>query len=204
MKICAGICCACLLLMASTAIAQQPVPEKDLVIVDFFSRSRVVPAPYVETLRGQVIQAFIDRGRQQVIDDQFYDLTATAPIAQDADMAALARLRGSMDFYVSSRFKIETVILQLCPADRKGRIRELYIHSGNQTGVQNGDLFVVWEEVPIGGVISRQKIGKLRVNDATSPDVAKCKIAAGDQEIVQGLSQGRPMICISDGKVLFY
>lgn len=37
-------------------------------------------------------------------------------------------------------------------------------------------LFVVWEEVPTGGVPTRQKVGRLRVNDVQNPTVARCKI----------------------------
>lgn len=287
----------CLALLAILPVrAQQPAPAKEIVIVDFFSRIREVPAPYTELLRGHVLAAFAERGRLNIIDaeasrmlaatvpgsgittpmnapadmdaflqlrapqaveagarylvsgtivgykfehatlpplssgkpprqgfkssfrvvvsaldlktgerltDEPYELTATAPIAEDADVAALARIRTSMSFYVDYRFKFETRILELCPPDKKGRIRELFIHSGSAMGVTNGDLFLVYEEVPIGGVMTRQKVGKLRVNDVQNPDVARCKITKGDDEIARALTAGRGLVCISDGKALF-
>lgn len=288
---------ACIVALLTIAPAGAQAPEKDIVVVDFFLRNRVVPAPYVEMLRAQIIGAFAARGRQSVvdaqtsrtlatslsgtgitdpataatdlnaflqqraqealaegarylvtgaivdykfehavipsntkgkapvqgfkssfrvvvsaldlrlgkrIDDQLYELTATAPIADQADQMALARINSSLDFYILNRFKIETTILELCPADRKGRIKELYIHSGHLSGVTNGDLFLVYAEVPIGGVMTRQKIGKIRVNDAQDGAVSKCKISDGAEQIASAFLDHSTMICISDGKALFY
>ncbi|MEG0807785.1 MAG: hypothetical protein RR410_05465 [Alistipes sp.] len=288
-----------LLLTTPLIFAQQntAAPEKEVILVDFFSRIREVPAPYLEQLREQVLGGFVDRGRHRIIDaeasrslaasvpgtgvtdpamaaadmdaflearapqalaagarylvsgvvvgyhfehvalpgydnrhrplqgfksgfrvilsaldlklgqriaDKAYDLTGTAPIAEDADRVALASIRSSIEYYIDFNFKFETSILELCPPDRKHRIRELYIHSGTQMGVRLGDLFMVYEEVPIGGVVTRQKVGRLRVDDVENPDVAKCKITAGDAEIATAFSAGRTLICISDSKALFY
>ncbi len=71
-------------------------------------------------------------------------------------------------------------------------------------GVKPGDLFMVYEEIPVGGVITRQKVGKLRVNDVGNPTVAKCKITKGNDEIADAFLAGRGLICVSDSKALFY
>lgn len=286
------------LLMANPVGAQDatPAPEKDILVVDVFARNRIVPAPYVEMLRAEVMQSIAARGRQRIVDaeasreltaglpqmifadpaqaasqqaafleermqqmtamgaryvvtgaiadykfehadlppasskerprpgfratfniilsaydlkfcrplpDELITLTATAPVAEDADRAALAAIRTKMGFYIDRNFKFETTILQLGAADKKGRIRELYIHSGTDMGVRSGDLFMVYEDVPIGGVMTRQKVGRLRVNDVQNVSVARCKIAKGDQEIIDAFQQGRGLICVSDGEALF-
>lgn len=134
------------------------------------------------------------------LPDEPYTLTATAPAAIDADMAALTRIRGSLGYYIDRNFKFETLILDLCAPDKKGRIRELYIHSGTQMGVKVGDLFLVYEESAVGGVMMRQQVGRLRVNDVENPDVARCKIAKGEDEIAEAFRAGRGLICVSDGK----
>lgn len=286
-------CCALLLPAAATLRAQNPAPEKETVVVDFFFHNRTVPAAYAETLRREVLTAFVNRGRHRVVDaqasrelaatvpgtgittpetaaeemtaflelrapqaaaadarylvsgtivnykfehvqlpsadskkpprqgfkatfgvvisgldlklgerlsDEMFTLTASAPAATDADLAALARIRGSLEYYIDRNFKFETLILELFPPDKKGRVRELFIHSGSQMGVRQGDLFMVYEEVPVGGVMTRQKVGRLRVMDVQNPDVARCKIAKGDEEIAAAFHAGRGLICVSDGK----
>lgn len=272
-------------------------PARDLLVVDFFLRNRMVPLPYVEALRADVVHAFAERNRQELLDAecsrafaetlpgtglttpetaeadlaaflemrapealaagarylvggavcdyrfrhtqlpsgdsrkppvkgyestfrvivaaldlrlgkvlpvQTYELKGSARIAEDADRAALQRIRGSLDFFVSTQFRIETRILELCPPDKKGRFRELYVHSGSQTGARVGDLFQVYEEVSIGGVAARRKIGRLRVKNAENPEVALCKIAKGDAEIADAFLAGRELICVSDGKAFGY
>lgn len=291
MKLLHVFVCAAAMLATGNATAQNPAPEKETVIVDFFIHNRIVPAPYAETLREYVLGAFAERGRHNVVDaanslagsvpvsgittpetaeadmsvfldmrapqaaaadarylvsgsivdykfehvqiasvdnktpprqgfkatfrivisgldlklgkrlpDEPYTLTATAPAATDADMAALARIRGSLGYYIDRNFKFETLILDLCAPDKKGRTRELYIHSGTQMGVKTGDLFLVYEETPVGGVMMRQQVGRLRVNDVENPDVARCKIAKGEDEITAAFRAGRGLICVSDGK----
>lgn len=291
------LCCIALFWALSPVVAQytNPAPEKERVVVDLFFRCREMPMPYLGALRGQVLQAFADRGRHVIVDaesvrsltesvpgtgivtafsapsdmaafldlrapealalgarylvtaavtnykfehvmlpssdgkpphqgfkstfrvvfsaidlklgerlpDAQYDLAAAAPVAEDADRAAIERVRSSIQFYVDTRFRFETQILQLCPADRKGRIRELYVHSGTQLGVRSGDLFAVYEEVPIGGVFTRMKVGRLRVVNVENGEIARCKITKGEQEIATAFLAKRPLICISDGQALF-
>ena len=147
-----------------------------------------------------VVLSGLDLKLGERLPDETFTLTASAPAATDADLAALARIRGSLEYYIDRNFKFETLILELCPPDKKGRVRELYIHSGTGMGVKPGDLFMVYEEVPIGGVMTRRKVGRLRVNDVENPDVARCKVTKGDAEIAGAFGAGRGLICVSDGK----
>lgn len=138
------------------------------------------------------------------LPDEYFDLTATAPKAAEADRTAMAHIRSSLDHYIISRFKFETRILKLCPPDKKGRVRELYIHCGSEMGVRNGDLFLVYEETAADGVPTRQPVGRLRVNDASTLEAARCKVTKGDEEIARAFAAGRTLVCVSDGKAFGY
>lgn len=152
----------------------------------------------------RVLLSAFDLKFGEALPDATYLLTATAPVAEDADRAALAKIRGSLEYYIDNNFKFETAILELCPPDRKGRVRELYIHCGTEMGVKPGDLFMVYEEVAVGGVPARRKIGRLRVNEVQNPTVARCKIAKGDAEIAGAFAAGRSLTCVSDGEAFFH
>lgn len=65
-------------------------------------------------------------------------------------------------------------------------------------------LFVVWEGVPTGGVPTRQKVGRLRVNDVQNPTVARCKTTKGDAEIADAFRTESTLTCVSDGDALFH
>lgn len=161
--------------------------------------SKKPPRQGFKTTFGVVLSG-LDLKLGERLPDEPFTLTASAPAATDADLAALARIRESLEYYIDRNFKFETLILELCPPDKKGRIRDLYIHSGTGMGVKNGDLFMVYEEVPIGGVMTHQKVGRLRVNDVENPEVARCRITKGDAEIAGAFRAGRGLICVSDGK----
>lgn len=152
----------------------------------------------------QVILSAYDLKLGVPVPDQVYQLRGDAPVAEDADRKALSTLYGQLEYYIDRNFKFETAILQLAPADPRKDVQELYIHSGTYMGVKPGDLFMVYEEIPVGGVITRQKVGKLRVNDVGNPTVAKCKITKGNDEIADAFLAGRGLICVSDSKALFY
>lgn len=60
------------LLLAATLIlavgAARAVPPKEIVLVDYFSRAKEVPVPYMEAVRGNVLAGFVSRGRHEIVD----------------------------------------------------------------------------------------------------------------------------------------
>lgn len=54
------------LLLSGAAV--RAVPQKEIVLIDYFSRAKEVPVPYMEAVRGNVLAAFADRGRHQIVD----------------------------------------------------------------------------------------------------------------------------------------
>ena len=51
-----------------TLVRAQRGPSKDMLIVDYFSRTPAVSMPYLATIRNEVMAAFIRRGRYRVVD----------------------------------------------------------------------------------------------------------------------------------------
>lgn len=138
------------------------------------------------------------------IPAHIFVLKGEAPVAEDADRAAVASLAGQLPYFIYNNFRFETVILQLASHNKKGALKECYIHCGSDRGVQQGDLFEVYEEIPIANVITRQQVGRLRVNEVTDTQVARCKVTKGAAEIEDAFKQGRPLTAISAGKALFF
>lgn len=64
------------MLLAGGEINAQSAAEsssKETVIIDYFSRAREVPYPFVEAVRNQVMKSFMERGRQIVTDAEKMD-----------------------------------------------------------------------------------------------------------------------------------
>ena len=159
---------------------------------------RTTGARYV--ISGQVSDYLF---RREIAPEEFR-LSGSGATAEEADTRAFASLPYSLLFYIDRRFRFETRILRLAPTDAKGRLKELYIHSGHSIGVQRKDLFLVYRETDMGeGAIAREQIGKLRVKEVMGDEVTKCTIVRGSDEIASSFATGETLIVVSDSESLF-
>ncbi len=288
-KILRNIAFICLILSAVPMRAQQEeTPEKETVIIDYFSRAREVPGPYMEALRARVIEGFVNRGRHRVVDAQTiadlrdagygmvsspsaiinsqrdaerrradairslgaryvvagaitscsfkrekvgdgnrytttavfiltsYDLLtgeSSAPeefqargsgdSPEKADREALASIPLKVVYYIDNHFKYQTEILRIEAPNAKGKYKELYIRSGASMGVQNGDLFKVYERYEVAGAAGMRLIGKIRARQVCGEELTLCTFSNGTDAIVRAFSEGRELVVISDGQALF-
>ena len=65
--------------ISSTQLSAQEAPRRETVLIDRFDKVRNVPMAYAEILRDKVIRAFLERGRNRVIDAQ-----TMQPLADEA------------------------------------------------------------------------------------------------------------------------
>ena len=108
---------AAAMLAAGNATAQNPAPEKETVIVDFFIHNRIVPAPYAETLREYVLGAFAERGRHNVIDAA-NSLAGSVPVSgittpetAEADMSVFLDMRAPQAAAADARYLVSGSIV---------------------------------------------------------------------------------------------
>lgn len=288
-KILRNIAFMCLILFAIPSMGQQEgVPEKETVIIDYFSRVREVPGPYMEALRARVIEGFVNRGRHRVVDAQTiadlrdagygmvsspsaiinnqrdaerrradairslgaryvvsgavtkcsfkrdkvgdssrftttvvftltsYDLltgesfapeefqaTGSGDSPEKSDREALAVIPMKMVYYIDNHFKYQTEILRIEAPNAKGKYKELYIRSGASMGVQNGDLFKVYERYEVAGTAGMRLIGKIRARQVCGEELTLCTFSNGVEAIVRAFSDGHELVVVSDGQALF-
>lgn len=138
------------------------------------------------------------------LETRSYNLVGEGVKAEEADAAAFNSLAGQLVYFLDNNFKFETEILQVGPANKRGKIKECYIHAGTRMGVRPGDLFLVYEVVPMQGVATRQPVGKLRVKRVDDTDSAFCTITKGGEEIARAMQAGDRLIVISDSQALFF
>lgn len=279
----------CLILFAIPLMGQQEEgPERETVIIDYFSRARDVPGPYMEALRARVVEGFVNRGRHRVVDAQTirdlqdpgygmvtnplaiinsqrdterrraeairslgaryvvagaimgcsfkrdksgdsyrftttatftltsYDLltgesfapeefrvTGSGDSPEKADMEALTTIPAKMVYYIDNHFKFQTEILRIEAPNAKGKYKELYIRCGASMGVQNGDLFKVYERYDVAGTAGMRLIGKIRARQICGEELTLCTFSNGTDAIVRAFSDGRELVVVSDGQAFF-
>lgn len=276
------------LILSVGEIKGQPADSpstKETIIIDYFSRARGIPYSFVEAVRKQVMNSFIERGRHIVVDAENMDnmelseseiishpkaimgrhpseedlrneairsLGANYVISgvvtkyesvrkensgyvstfcfsvsslnvcngqsttpeefkmigngrspEEADERALGRIPFNMIFYIDNHFKFRTEVLRVEAPNDKGKYKELYIHSGSDMGVQNGDLFDVYLETNIGGAVAKTKIGRIRAKEVCGDEVTKCSIKKGGEEMAKAMQNKDRLIVISAGEALF-
>lgn len=109
----------------------------------------------------------------------------------------------SLEWFIDKNIKFECGVLELGPMNRKNVIKECYIHCGSDMGVHRGDLFAVFAYKTVGGIATRERIGKLRVKEVQSGEVSLCTISNGREKIVSAMNAGKPLVAVSDGQAFF-
>ncbi len=178
------------------------------VIMGMVSEYKVVHARTRDDKEGfksavHLVLTGYDLATATQLETRSYNLVGEGVKADQSDQAMFNSLRGQLIYFLDSNFEFETEILQIGAAKRRGKIKECYIHAGTRMGVRPGDLFLVYEVVPMRGVATRQPIGKLRVKRADDTDSALCAISKGGEEIARAMQAGSRLIVVSDSQALF-
>lgn len=110
---------------------------------------------------------------------------------------AMKDLRKAMIKFVDNHFKFETYILELGEADKKGRVKDLYISGGTEMGVAKKTRFKVYTERKIGPKVTKAEIGTI-VAIEVMEGVTKCQVASGEDVIKEKFNSGEKLIIIVD------
>ena len=110
---------------------------------------------------------------------------------------AVKDLRKGMVGFVDKHFKFETYILELGEADKKGRVKELYISGGTEMGVAKKTRFKVFLERKIGPKVTKSEIGTI-VAVEVMEGVTKCQVASGEDAIKEKFNNGDKLVVILD------
>lgn len=110
---------------------------------------------------------------------------------------AMKDLRKAMTRFVDNHFKFETYILELGEADKKGRVKDLYISGGTEMGVAKKTRFKVYTERKIGPKVTKAEIGTI-VAIEVMDGVTKCQVASGEDVIKEKFNSGEKLIIIVD------
>ena len=138
-----------------------------------------------------------------IIDGAMVGSETVAVTGVDADPKdgafndAMKDLRKAMTKFVDNHFKFETYILELGEADKKGRVKDLYISGGSEMGVAKKTRFKVYTERKIGPKVTKSEIGTL-VAVEVMEGVTKCQVAAGEDAIKEKFNSGEKLIVIVD------
>lgn len=128
------------------------------------------------------------------------DLSVTGVDVDSQDGAfndAMKDLRKAMVRFVDNHFKFETYILELGEADKKGRVKELYISGGTEMGVAKKTRFKVYIERKIGPKVTKSEIGTI-VAVEVMEGVTKCNVSAGEDAIKEKFNNGDKLVVILD------
>lgn len=127
-------------------------------------------------------------------------IVVEASDADSRDLAlteALKEVRRAMTKFVDDHFKFETYILELGQADKKGRVKELYISGGTEMGVAKKTRFKVFAERKIGPKVTTQEIGTIVAKEPMD-GVTLCEVADGDVPIKDKFNSGEKLIVVLD------
>lgn len=93
----------------------------------------------------------------------------------DAFNSVIKKITKDMTQFCNKHFKMESYILELGEADKKGVIKDLWISGGTEMGIANGTIFKVLAEKKIGPKVTRQPIGQVIAKEVLD-GMTRCEI----------------------------
>ncbi|MDE6622794.1 MAG: hypothetical protein K2K30_00130 [Alistipes sp.] len=88
---------------------------------------------------------------------------------------AIRKISKDMTQFCNKHFKMESYILELGEADKKGVIKDLWISGGTEMGIANGTIFKVLAEKKVGPKVTRQAIGQVIAKEVLE-GMTRCEI----------------------------
>lgn len=112
--------------------------------------------------------------------------------ADAALYATLDEVKRAMAEFVSKYFRTSGAIVELDEI-KNGKLKTCYINLGSDNGVEVNQEFTVKEVKMIAGVEGIETVGKVKVETIVAGGMAKCKIAAGPDEILKAFQAGHEL-----------
>lgn len=130
---------------------------------------------------------------------KYHELSVTS--GDDAFNSACKKVVKDMTQFCNKHFKMESYVLELGEADKKGAIADLWISGGTEMGISNGTIFKVMVEKKIGPKVTRAQIGQVIAKEV-SDGVTRCDIMnkAEGAVIKQAFNDGQTLYVELDRK----
>lgn len=130
---------------------------------------------------------------------KYHELSVTS--GDDAFNSACKKVVKDMTQFCNKHFKMESYVLELGEADKKGAIADLWISGGTEMGISNGTIFKVMVEKKIGPKVTRAQIGQVIAKEV-SDGVTRCDIMnkAEGAVIKQAFNDGQTLYIELDRK----
>ncbi len=123
----------------------------------------------------------------------YHELSTVSNI--EAFNGVLRKTEKDMTQFCNKFFKVESYVLDLGEADKKGNLIDLWVSGGSNVGVQKGTIFLVKVEKKIGPKTTRVDVGQVIAEEVTE-DMTRCKILKKEEGAVMAAS-------FKEGKTLF-
>lgn len=101
-------------------------------------------------------------------------------------------VKRAMAEFVSKYFKTTGTIVELDEI-KNGRLKTCYINLGSGNGVEEKEEFTVLEVKMIAGIEGIETVGKIKVEKIVAGGLAKCKITAGADDILNAFQAGHEL-----------
>ncbi|MBQ8307814.1 MAG: hypothetical protein IJX56_03310, partial [Alistipes sp.] len=128
----------------------------------------------------------------------YHGLSSTS-VSDAFNTDVLPKISKDMQQFCNEFFKVETYILELGEADKKGAIKDLYLAGGTEVGVQKGSIFKVYAEKKIGPKVIKSEIGELKATEVMD-GATVCQILKGGDVIKEKFLAEEKLSVVLDRK----
>lgn len=143
----------------------------------------------VDTRNGNVIATHNFEGESSSGDKE------SDCIAKAIESATLRRMRK----FVEDNFKVEAYIKEIDEIDKKGA-KTVYVTMGSNDGIQQSQMFDVYQEIEVAGEVGSRLIGTAKAKEVLGGNLTLCTITKGGAEIKHAFDRGLKLIVVTRAK----
>ena len=122
--------------------------------------------------------------------------TEAESISKSIESATVNRMKK----FVEDNFKVEALIKELDEVDPKKGAKSVYVTLGTNDGIQNGQMFDVYQEVEIAGEVGSRLIGTAKAKEVMGANITLCTISKGGLEIKNAFDKNQKLIVVTRAK----
>lgn len=129
--------------------------------------------------------------------ENFKNTYYTGETSNESITSALSEVVDKMKKFVDNNFRVEAIVKALDQVDPKKGVKTIYVNIGSNLGIQEGQMFDIYQEIEVAGEVGTKLIGTAKAKEVVGNNLTLCTVSKGGSEIKTAFENGVVLTVVS-------